>query len=217
MSLNARKWAPALAALVVVLAGCQTAPGKDKAGMATTTPGQTAPDQAMPPAESAGASPVEFYLAQTQAAQGLMEVKLPDGALYMQRQAVLTRADLIEAAALVDKQGQNFVGLRFSEAGARKLNDISSQNIGKMLALVVERQLVAAPRISEPLNRGVLAFSVSSAQEANELATAIRGDVGGAGGAPAQGMQPARGAQPVPAPAPAAPGSVAPRAPAPRM
>lgn len=210
MSLNARKWAPALAALVVVLAGCQTAPSKDKAVMAPSTPGQTAPEQAMPPAQSVGASPVEFYLAQTQAAQGLMEVKLPDGALYMQRQAVLTRADLIESAALVDKQGQNFVGLRFSEAGARKLNDISSQNIGKMLALVVERQLVAAPRISEPLNRGVLAFSVSSAQEANELATAIRGD---AGGAPAQGMQPARGAKP----APVAPGAAAPGAAAPRM
>ncbi len=209
MSLNARKWAPALAALVVVLAGCQTAPTKDPA-TAPTAPGQTSADQALPPAQSVGASPVEFYIAQTQAAQGLMEVKLPDGALYMQREAVLTRADLIESAALVDKQGQNFVGLRFSEAGARKLNDISSQNIGKMLALVVERQLVAAPRISEPLNRGVLAFSVSSAQEANELATAIRGD---AGGAPAAGMQPARGAQP----APAAPAGAAPRAPAPRM
>jgi len=206
MSLNARKWAPALAAMVVVLAGCKTAPTKDTATV--TTPGQTSTAQTPPPAQSVGASPVEFYLAQTQAAQGLMEVKLPDGALYMQREAVLTRADLIESAALVDKQGQNFVGLRFSEAGARKLNDISTRNIGKMLALVVERQLVAAPRISEPLNRGVLAFSVSSAQEANELATAIRGD---AGTAPAAGMQPAPGgAAPMPA-APRAP------APAPRM
>ena len=122
-----------------------------------------------------GTSPVEFYLAQTEAAADAMQIKLPDGVLYLQRQPVLTREDLTEAAALVDKQGQNFVGLRFTEAGARKLNAISGQNVGKMLALVVERQLVAAPRISEPLNRGVLAFSVSSAQEANELASAVRG------------------------------------------
>ena len=207
MSLNTRKWAPALAAMVVVLAGCKTAPTKDTP--VTAAPGQTSTTQPAAPAQSMGMSPVEFYLAQTEAGQGLMEVKLPDGSLYMQRQAVLTRADLVESAALVDKQGQNFVGLRFSEAGARKLNEISSQNIGKMLALVVERQLVAAPRISEPLNRGVLAFSVSSAQEANELATAIRGDAGAA--APAPGAQPAPrapGAPRAPAPAPV---------PAPRM
>jgi preprotein translocase subunit SecD len=130
-----------------------------------------------------GASTVEFYLAQTEAAADAMQIKLPDGVLYLQRQPVLTREDLIEAAALVDKQGQNFVGLRFNEAGARKLNQISGQNIGKMLALVVERQLVAAPRISEPLNRGVLAFSVASAQEANELSSAIRGGAAAASAA----------------------------------
>lgn len=201
MSLNARKWTPALAAMVLVLAGCKTAPTKD--GVTAAAPGQTSTTQPAAPAESVGASPVEFYLAQTEPGQGLMEVKLPDGALYMQRKAVLTRADLTESAALVDKQGQNFVGLRFSEEGARKLNEISTQNVGKMLALVVERQLVAAPRISEPLNRGVLAFSVSSAQEATELATAIRGDAGAA---------PAPAGQPVPVPGGRAP---APRAPAP--
>ena len=203
MSLNARKWTPALAAMVLVLAGCKTAPTRD--GATPAAPGQTSTTQpAPPPAQSIGASPVEFYLAQTQAGPGLMEVKLPDGALYLQRQAVLTRADLTESAALVDKQGQNFVGLRFSEEGARKLNEISTQNVGKMLALVVERQLVAAPRISEPLNRGVLAFSVSSAQEATELATAIRGSAAGAP-APAGQPMPAAGGQRAPAPRAPAP------------
>ena len=45
----------------------------------------------------------------------------------MEQQPVLTRADLTEAAQLVDREGNNFVGLRFSESGARKLNDISSR------------------------------------------------------------------------------------------
>ncbi len=180
MFLNVRKWAPACAAIVLVLAGCKTPP--QRATPPTTTPGASSIEPA-PPAQSVGASTVEFYLAQTEAAADAMQIKLPDGVLYLQRQPVLTREDLIEAAALVDKQGQNFVGLRFNEAGARKLNQISGQNIGKMLALVVERQLVAAPRISEPLNRGVLAFSVASAQEANELSSAIRGGAAAASAA----------------------------------
>lgn len=77
-------------------------------------------------------------------------MNLPDGKIYMQQQPVLTRADLTEAAALVDRQGANFVGLRFSDAGARKLNDVSSKNVGNMLALVIDRELIAAPRIGEP-------------------------------------------------------------------
>jgi len=177
----------------LVLAGCQTASKKDADAAAQPQPQAT---------QQATVSVVEFYVAQAQGGPGLMEVKVPDGSLFMQRQPVLTRADLTEAAALVDREGQNFVGLRFTEEGARKLNDVSSQNIGNMLALVIDRELVAAPRIAEPLNRGVLAFSVSSAQAASEIAAKIRGDQGA----------PANGASATP-PSPAAPTAPASKAP----
>ncbi|MDM9560894.1 MULTISPECIES: SecDF P1 head subdomain-containing protein [Bordetella] len=197
MQLTLRKLAPAFAALALVLAGCKTAPTQ-KAD--TDAAGTTQPQ----PSQQATAAAVEFYVAQPDQAPGLMEVKIPDGALYMQRQPVLTRSDLTEAAALVDRQGQNFVGLRFTEEGARKLNDISSKNIGNMLALVIDRELVAAPRIAEPLNRGVLAFSVPSAQAASEIAAKIRGDQP----APANGA--GTGATPPSPAAPTAPASKAP-------
>lgn len=180
MQLTLRSIAPALLAATLALSGCQT-------------PRPTVSDtQASSPAPGAGAAaatvqPVEFFVAQTQAAAGLIEVKVPDGSIYMQSQPVLTRSDLSEAAALVDRQGQNFVGLRFTEAGARKLNDVSSQNVGNMLALVIGRELVAAPRIAEPLNRGVLAFGVPSAQAAAEIASRIRGE--NAASAPPAGTQ----------------------------
>jgi len=196
MQPSLRKLAPALAVLTLVLAGCQTAPQKD-AGAAAQQP------QAAQPATAAV---VEFYVAQGQAGPGLMEVKIPDGSLFMQRQPVLTRGDLTEAAALVDRKGQNFVGLRFTEEGTRKLNDVSSQNIGNMLALVIDRELVAAPRIAEPLNRGVLAFSVSSAQAASEIAAKIRGDQPATNGANGGSATP-------PSPAsPTAPASQVPKA-----
>jgi len=204
MQLTMRKLAPALAVLTLALAGCQTPP---KQGAESTSDAGAPATQGQP----ATASAVEFYVAQNTTAPGLTEVKIPDGSLFIQRQPVLTRADLSEAAALVDRQGQNFVGLRFTEEGARKLNDVSSQNIGNMLALVIDRELVAAPRIAEPLNRGVLAFGVPSAQAASDIAAKIRGDQGQA--APANGTSPASPAAPATkAPAPTAP---APAAPAP--
>jgi hypothetical protein len=59
--------------------------------------------------------------------------------------------------------------------------------------LVIDQELVAAPLIGEPLNRGVLAFGVPSAQAASEIAAKIRGDAAAA---------PAGGTAPAPAPAP---------------
>lgn len=193
MQLTIRKLAPALAVLTIALAGCQTSP-KQAADAGTPT------TQAQPATSSA----IEFYVAQATMAPGLTEIKIPDGSLFLQRQPVLTRADLSEAAALVDRQGQNFVGLRFTEAGTRKLNEVSSQNIGNMLALVIDRELIAAPRIAEPLNRGVLAFGVPSAQAASDIASKIRGEAGQA--------TPANGAAPV-APNPASPAAPVPVAP----
>ncbi|MCW0211376.1 preprotein translocase subunit SecD [Achromobacter veterisilvae] len=185
MQLTLRKLAPALVVVTLALAGCKTAPTKTSdAASATPQAGQ----QSTTPAT---ASTVDFYLAHKEPGAGLREISLPDGKLYMQEVPVLTRADLTDAAALVDRQGQNFVGLRFSEAGARKLNDVSTKNVGNMLALVIDRELVAAPLIGEPLNRGVLAFGVPSAQAASEIAAKIRGDAAiPAGGAPAPAAKP---------------------------
>lgn len=187
MQLTLRKLAPALVVMTLALAGCKTAPTKSGAA---ATPDAAGQQQSSGQQQPATVSVVEFYVAQTQSAPGLVEVALPDGKLYMQQQPVLTRADLTEAAALVDRQGANFVGLRFSEAGTRKLTEISTQNVGNMLALVIDRELIAAPRIGEPLNRGVLAFGVPSAQAASDIAAKIRGE-----------SAPAAGAAPAPAPA----------------
>lgn len=119
---------------------------------------------------------VDFYLAQATPAPGLSEQHLPGGTVWLQGTPVLDRTDLTDAAALLDRQGRHYVGLRFSTEGSRRLNEISLRNIGKPLAIVIDGQLVAAPRIAEPLNRGVMAFTVDSAYTASDIAMRIRGD-----------------------------------------
>jgi len=153
------------AALLLALAGCGNVPLNNNV---------SGPQAVAAPA--AVADPVDIYVAQSQAASGLNAVTVPGGVIYVQRIPVLTRADLTDAAAMVDQQGQHFVGLRFTDAGARKLAAASSSNMGRMLALVVNRQLVASPRITEPLNRGVLAFGVPTQQAALDIAARIRGE-----------------------------------------
>jgi preprotein translocase subunit SecD len=175
MQLNLRTFAPVLAMALLALAGCQTAPiaTSQQAAPAVEPAAVASPVTAPTPPTTAQ---VEFFLAQSQPGDNLKSVDVPGGVLYLPSAPVLTRADLTEAAALVDRQGQNFVGLRFTESGARKLSDVSSRNVGKMLAVVIGRELVAVPRITEPLNRGQLAFGVPNAQSAASIAARIRGD-----------------------------------------
>jgi hypothetical protein len=208
MQIKFRTLAPALLIATFALAGCQTTGKKTDAGAQAPAatqggaPAPVTPSTTLPPAGSkspAAASSIGFFIAQTDPAADLMTVKLSDGTVYVQRQPVLTRADLTEAAALVDRQGKNFVGLRFTEAGARKLTQVSTQNVGKLLVLVIDGQLVAAPRIAEPLNRGVLAFGVDSAQAASDIAARVRGDTAPAAGQPAS-SSPAAPSAPAAAP-----------------
>lgn len=171
MQLTLRTMAPILAAALVALAGCQTAPQKESTPPATG-PSEPAPATPTPYSNSS----VQLYVAQRNAEPGLTEVKMSDGSLYLQSPPVLTRQDLTEASALVDRQGRNFVGLRFTEGGARKLYAASTQNVGQRLALVLGRDLVAAPQIAEPLNRGLIVFAVDSAQTAADIVARIRGE-----------------------------------------
>jgi len=147
-------------AVVTALAGCQA-----PRDFAASTPSEAV----------RAAQTVEFYAAQSVSQPGLRPAALPGGTVYLPDRPVLTRVDLTDAAALHDQQGRFFVGLRFTREGAQKLNELSLRHVGKPLALVLDGELVAAPRIAEPLSQGVLSFSVDSAATAEEVAARIRG------------------------------------------
>src|SRR5690606_40468451 len=93
------------------------------------------------------------------------------------RAARLLQGGVDDARFLCDRGGGVFVGGRLRSAGAERLGAVSRAHVGKQLAMVIGRELVAAPRIAGPLDRGILAFEVSSAAVAAELAARIRGDI----------------------------------------
>jgi preprotein translocase subunit SecD len=177
-----RSFAPLWVAAMLALAGCQTAPmAADNASAAPAAPAPAPAEAAAQPAPAPepvpAANQVAFYIGQTHSEPSLTAIKTVDGMLYVQRVPLLTREDISQANALVDKkQGKHFVGLRFTEAGARKLNDASKDGVGKRLVLIIDGKVAAAPEIKQPLNRGVLAFGVPSAKAAATLAARIRGE-----------------------------------------
>ncbi|MBJ7264601.1 MAG: preprotein translocase subunit SecD [Burkholderiaceae bacterium] len=163
MLLIFRTVSPAVIAAMLTLAGCQTATSTMTDHSGTISRADTV-------------QPVALYVAHAHAGTGWDAVPVPDGTIYLESAPVLTRADLADATAMVDHLGKHFVGLRFTLRGAQKLATASGLNKGGMLALVIGRELVGAPRIDNTLDRGMLTFETPSAAVATDLAARIRGD-----------------------------------------
>ena len=66
------------------------------------------------------------------------------------------------------------VNIEFDMTGAKKFAAMTSQNIGKTIAIVLDGEVISAPRVNEPILGGEVQISGSfSAQEANELAVTL--------------------------------------------
>lgn len=67
----------------------------------------------------------------------------------------LTGTDLQQAAVTFNTNtGKPQVELTFSAAGAKKFADITKRNVGKVLAIALDNQLIEAPRVNEPIYGG---------------------------------------------------------------
>lgn len=67
----------------------------------------------------------------------------------------LTGADLKQANVVFDpSNGQPQVELKFTSVGSKKFADITKRNVGKTLAIVLDDQVVQAPRVNEPIFGG---------------------------------------------------------------
>jgi len=155
----------------VALAACQSMPGQQTqtADTATTTPAETTMQ-----ATGQGA-PVAVFLADTVSQTGWTPVQIQSGTLYVNPQPVVTREDLIGVKAGTSKEGEGLLALALSDAGAKKVNDITAGNPNKRLALVVGRTMLAAPSYSGPVTTGQLVFAVGTADNATAAARAIAG------------------------------------------
>lgn len=154
---------------VVLLAACQNLPAKK--GAAASAPSAETTLQAT----SQGA-PVAVYLADTTQRAGWTPVKIQDGAsLYVNPQPVITRNDLSGVKAGSNKEGQGLLALDLNDAGKQKVNDITTKNPNKRLALVVGRTMLAAPAYTTPVSAAQLVFPVGTETNAIAAAKAIAG------------------------------------------
>ncbi|HUH59439.1 MAG TPA: hypothetical protein VL001_05115 [Candidimonas sp.] len=159
---------------LVFLAACQTVPGTKTAESPASSPAETAASSQTQPAQQQGA-PVAVFMADTVMQTGWTPVNLDTGALYVNPQPIITRADLSGIKAGTNKQGDGLLALELNEAGKKKVADATTKNPNKRLALVVGRTMMAAPGYTTAVTTGHLVFAVGTEQNAMAAARAIAG------------------------------------------
>ena len=88
---------------------------------------------------------------------------------------VLTGTDLKDAKEQTDQQNQNLVALEFSDEGGRKFADLTTKNVGKRIAILLDGEVLTAPNVKEPITGGKAVITGSrTLEEAHNLAILLR-------------------------------------------
>lgn len=99
----------------------------------------------------------------------LLEFKDESGA------TVLTGKDLKDAKAQIDQGNRNLVALEFSDEGAKKFADLTTKNVGKQIAILLDKQVLTAPVVQEPIPNGKAVITGNrTIEEAQHLAILLR-------------------------------------------
>jgi len=88
---------------------------------------------------------------------------------------VVTGEDLVDARPDFDQNGRPAVSFRFDTSGARKFGDYTTENVGRLFAIVLDNQVISAPRINQaiPGGSGIITGNFT-VEESTKLAVLLR-------------------------------------------
>ena len=67
---------------------------------------------------------------------------------------VVTGEDLVDARPDFDQNGRPAVSFRFDPTGARAFGDYTAENVGQLFAIVLDKEVISAPRINQHIPGG---------------------------------------------------------------
>ena len=100
------------------------------------------------------AASVEFRAAETDARPGLTPMTPAQGgvAVYVDADVLLSNADIAAAKVGIDRTTKGYVvRILFTPEGGQKLAVVTKEHVGHLLAIVIDGQLLSAPKIEEPI------------------------------------------------------------------
>jgi preprotein translocase subunit SecD len=96
-------------------------------------------------------------------------------ARYVVKNRIELSGDVLLDAQASFYQGQPQVNFKFDSVGAKKFGNITTENVGKLFAIVLDNKVISAPVIREPIlgGQGVISGNFTS-ETANDLAILLR-------------------------------------------
>ena len=87
----------------------------------------------------------------------------------------LTGKDLKDARAQIDQAKQNLVALEFTDQGGKVFAELTSKNVGRHIAILLDKQVLTNPVVNEPIAGGKAVITGNrSIEEAERLAILLR-------------------------------------------
>jgi len=89
---------------------------------------------------------------------------------------IVSGENLVDAQATFDQRtSEPVVSFRFDTKGAARFGQATQENVGRLFAIVLDKQVISAPRINEPILGGAGQISGNfTAESANNLAVLLR-------------------------------------------
>jgi preprotein translocase subunit SecD len=116
-------------------------------------------------------------VAQGRAPPGAQILTMADGsgAIAVQRRAMVSGENIASAQQAFDPEnGQAIVNIRFDSQGARRFGRVTSENVNKPFAIILDNKVLSAPNIESPILGGSARISGSfTVESANDLAIAL--------------------------------------------
>jgi protein-export membrane protein SecD len=109
--------------------------------------------------------------------EALDQVEQPDQPILVEKQVMVQGEDLTDAQLGFDQQrnGEPIVNFRFNIRGAQKFGEVTSKNVGRLFAIVLDNKVISAPRIITPITGGAGQISGHfTSEQANNLSILLR-------------------------------------------
>lgn len=95
--------------------------------------------------------------------------------IAVKRQVMVSGEDLTDATQGYSQSNEAIVNIRFNGSGGRKFGQVTSQNVNRPFAIILDGRVLSAPNINEPILGGSAQISGSfTVESANQLAIALR-------------------------------------------
>jgi len=93
---------------------------------------------------------------------------------FQVQRTVVLDGTAVEEADAFSENGNNYISVKFTGAGAKKLEQVTSQHVGEKLAIVIDRKLASALNIESPISTPSAQINGNFSQsEADDLARKI--------------------------------------------